>query len=186
MTAHSPQPSPAIPRRIRKEVADLIHLEHKVVQVDEEDYILFNVPADNHCLFHALAAILQPIFGCRTPTFQQVREGVIAFYNRCSGRLQQVLEVDFPGIARMDERARKLQRKANEWGEHMDIQAAAILYDVQFHLFIVNRRRQTIYREDIYSYRHNSTRSASAQHSPQVLWFDGRCHFKVAHCLSGP
>ena len=32
----------------------------------------------------------------------------------------------------MAARAKKLAKKQNEWGEHMDIQAAAIFYNVNF------------------------------------------------------
>ena len=141
-------------------------MQHEIVSIAGKEYLMFDVSGDNHCLFHSLAAVLKPVYGARGPTYEEVREGLIAFYSRCTGRLRQILEIDWLGISQMSDRAKKLKENKKEWGEHMDIQAAAIFFDVQFQVATFNRRSKRVYTEDIRSYHRNGRRSTTAETSP--------------------
>ena len=42
----------------------------------------------------------------------------------------------------MDERAQTLENNHNEWGEHMDLQAATLFYDLDIEVAIKTRTKQ--------------------------------------------
>ena len=80
----------------------------------------------------------------------------------------------------MSERAETLENNPNEWGEHMDLQAAAIFHDVEIDVAIKIRTRQ-VYVDQVHSYNRNGRRSKNAKKGNRLVYFDGRSHFQVAH-----
>ena len=65
----------------------------------------------------------------------------------------------------------------------MDIQVAAVIYDVEFRVVTYNRRRKCAYIEDIHAFHRNRRRSTSSSYLPRIVWYDGRGHFRVGHPL---
>ena len=69
----------------------------------------------------------------------------------------------------MDARAQTLENNPNEWGEHMDLQAAAIFYDVDIEVAIKTRTRQ-VYVDEVHSYNRNGTRSKNAKKCDRLVY----------------
>ena len=168
----------------QKEVSDLTAaFNHDVIRIGSDDFLLFDVPADHHCLFHSLAGVLKPLYTTtRPPTYREVRAAVISFYNSCPQTLRQFFEGQWPGVSTMSERADTLERLPNEWGENMDIQAAANFYNVEIDVAVQTRTRQ-VGLQEVHSFNQNARRSRSARKSPRLIYFDGKSHFKVGHRL---
>ena len=63
-------------------VSDLTALlDHNVMSIGRDEYILFDVPADHHCLFHSISGVLKLLYTTsRHPTAAEVRAAVITFY----------------------------------------------------------------------------------------------------------
>ena len=78
----------------------------------------------------------------------------------------------------MDARAQTLEKNPIEWGEHMDIQAAAIFYDADIEVAIKTRTRQ-VYVDQVHSFYRNGRRSENAKKCKRIVYFDGRSHFKI-------
>ena len=144
----------------RETVSDLTaQFDHNVISIGTDQYLLFDVPADHQCLFHSISGVLKPLYTTsRQPTAADVRGTVITFYRTCPQRLRQFLEDEWPGVATMNETAETLENNPNEWGEHMDLQAAAIFYDVEIEVAIQTRARQ-VYVEQVHSYNRTGRRS---------------------------
>ena len=75
------------------------HYNHDAVTIGDEEYLLFNVPADHQCLFHSIAADIRPLYKGKSRTFEEVRKGVIA--QSCSGKLKDILDTEWPGVTQM-------------------------------------------------------------------------------------
>ena len=71
----------------------------------------------------------------------------------------------------MEKRAEALERSSTEWGEHMDIQAAAIYYNVDLQVVIETGRGKG-YVEDVHSFIMDARRSRNAKKASRVIYFD--------------
>lgn len=171
----------ALSATFHEKVSDLTaQFDHDVIKIGRDNYILFDVPADHQCLFHSISGVLKPLYtSSRPPNYAEVRAAVITFYKTCPERLRQFLEQQWPGVATMDARAQTLENNPNEWGEHMDLQAAAIFYDVDIEVAIKTRTRQ-VYVDEVHSYNRNGTRSKNAKKCDRLVYYDGRSHFQIA------
>ena len=148
-------------------------------EVGRDDYTVFVVPADHQCLFHSLACILKLLYTTsRPPTSAEVRAAVITFYLSCPQRLRQFLEQQWPGVATLYARAQTMENNPIEWGEPMDIQAAAIFYDADIEVAIKTRTRQ-VYVGQVHSFNRDGRRSENAKKCKRIVYFDGRNHFKI-------
>ena len=62
----------------------------------------------------------------------------------------------------MDERAQTLENNRNEWGEHMDLQAATLFYDLDVEVAIKSITRQ-VYVDQVHSYNRNGRQLKNAK-----------------------
>ena len=169
---------------VKSQITDLsVQYDHHAKCIGSDKYVLFDVPADHQCLFHSLEGVLKPLYSAsRCPDYTEIRAAVISFYQVCSEQLRQFFEDKWPGVVTMQERAQVLQDNPNEWGEHMDIQAAANFYNVDINVAIETGRR-TPYIEHVYSYNQAARRSSNARKATRIIYFDGHAHFMVGHRL---
>ena len=63
------------------------------LKIGIDDYVLFDVPADNQCLFHSLEGVLKPLYtATAAPSFKEIRKAVISFYQTIPDPLRVFLE----------------------------------------------------------------------------------------------
>ena len=158
------------------------HYNHDAVTIGDEEYLLFDVPADHQCLFYSIAAVSRPLYKGKSPTLEEVRKGVIVFYQSCSGKLKVIFDTEWPGVSTMAGRAKILIDDPNEWGEHMDIQAAAIFFNVDIKV-VTQTTTSQVYVEEVHLLQTDGKRRRDARKCSRVIYYDGRSHFKVEHKL---
>ena len=169
---------------MRKDFEDLlVQYQYEQTTIDRKEYLLFDVPHDNQCLFHSLEGVFYPLYtSTRCPSFKAIRRAVIQFYKTCEGGLKKVLDRQFPGVMSMRRRAALLEKSPNEWGETMDIRAAACYYNINFKVASASGTG-LVYIDDVFALTSDGRKSSSAKTSQRLIYFDGRNHFQVGHKL---
>ena len=147
---------------LEKQCTDLAsQYTHKALSIGSDEHLLFDVPADNHCPFHSLEGVIRPLYqGSPAPAYKEIRRAVISFYRTCPNELRRLSEEEWPGVTTMEQRADILEQNPNEWGEYLDIRAAAIYYNVDLQVAAATRRGRA-YVEDVHSSRRDGQRSAN-------------------------
>ena len=147
-----------------------------------DSYLVVDVPNDHHCLFHALEGIFSKAYTSAGPKEDEIRRGIISFYETCNPQLREYLEGSWPGVMTFAERATILREKENEWGEHMDIIAASCFFNVE--ITVMTQQSNGRYTKEIIKpLRRDGSPMRSYLTSPRVLMFNGKNHYYLAHLL---
>ena len=157
----------------------------KDVTIGQHMYRIFNVAGDNQCLFHSLEGVFHPMFEpTKCPNYREIRMGVIMFYLTCPHTLRDYLQNNWPGVTDMADRAETLVNNPSEWGEMMDIIAAACHYSINFDVISTTKRNRSFIQR-VRALRRDGSVKTNARHSSRIVYYVyGSQHFQVGHMIN--